>query len=47
VWELESLARAIDWLRNENCLGDEHGDAVSIADEALQRVDIRLTQRAL
>ena len=44
VWEVTSLGRAADWLRGKGWLGETHENAVAIAREPLQGLDVRLAQ---
>jgi hypothetical protein len=44
VWEVTSLGTAADWLRGKGWLGETHENAVAIAREPLQGLDVRLAQ---
>jgi hypothetical protein len=45
VWEVSSLDKAADWLRNTGWLRETRENGVSIAPEPLQGLDVRLASR--
>jgi hypothetical protein len=46
VWDVRSLARAADWLRQQGWIGHVTDERIAIAPEALQGLDIRLSESA-